>query len=94
MLALTDCKQGKSDLKLQLTFNKNSHLIYMIKIICCTCQFQCAGRMTFCLFAASKREVFPPSKEMQHLLKAYATQNLIFLTLLMYLHALNWCDAH
>lgn len=52
------------------------------------------GRMTFCLFAASTREVLLPSKEMQPLLKAYATQSFIFVTLLTYLRALNWCDAH
>lgn len=64
----------------------------MITVICWAYQFQRAGRMTFCLFAKWKREIFSSSKEMQCLLKTCAAQSFTLLTLLMSLLALNCSD--
>lgn len=64
----------------------------VITVICWAYQFQRAGRMTFCLFAKWKREIFSSSKEMQCLLKTCAAQSFTLLTLLMSLLALNCSD--
>lgn len=62
-------------------------------IICWTWQYCSAARLTFCLFVVTWREIFSSSTEMQHLLKVYLAMSFIFLTLLIYLLALNWPDA-